>query len=140
MSEEKKELSDWVAQVKVADRARKVSRCDFVNSEAKAEIGAKMRRLERQFEEDELTENTEYGTLKERLTELDEADERVSWVDELEVDQVSSEAEVEVIAITHYFKTWNNNGRNKYKGQPRYDIDVQNIQKRLIQVPRIALP
>ena len=99
-----------------------------------------MRRLERQFEEDELTENTEYGTLKERLTELDEADERVSWVDELEVDQVSSEAEVEVIAITHYFKTWNNNGRNKYKGQPRYDIDVQNIQKRLIQVPRIALP
>jgi hypothetical protein len=141
LDKEELEPRDWIATVRVTDRACKKDEHQFVRSERKAEIGLLMRRIEREVGEDsDLTTNKEYGSLKDELLALDLADERVSWEDELEADQLRSEAEVEILALTHYHKTWNDGGRVKYKGEPRYRIEVLDIRQRAIQRPRLLLP
>lgn len=147
LDEEKLEPRDWIATVKVTDRAMKLPQHQFVRSEEKKAVALKMRQIEREAsknlaedEELDLTENVEYGTLIEKLAELEAADERVSWEDELEADQLRTEAEVEILALTHYHKTWNDLGRITFRGEPRYQIEVLDIRERAIQRPRLIVP
>lgn len=147
LDEEKLEPRDWVATVRVTDRAMKLPEHQFVRSERKREIAGLMSRIERaesknlaEDEELDLTGNKEYGSLKDELLALDTADERVSWEDELEADQLRTESEVEILALTHYHIVWNQSGRQKFRGEPRYKIEVLDIRERAIQRPRLIVP
>jgi hypothetical protein len=140
VDKENLEPKDWVATVRVTDTAMKNSEHTLVRSKRKAEIGKLMRKIEKEVVDSDLTTNKEYGSLKSELLALDAADKRVSWEDELEADQLTSEAEVEILALTHYHTVWNDRGRAKYKGRPRYQIEVMNIREKAIQRPRLIVP
>ncbi len=141
LDEEKKEPRDWLATIRVTDRVRKLPEHDFVRSEEKAKIALDISRHQRLYDKEapEISD-AEFDALQDKLRELNEADVMFSWEDELEADQLSSEAEVEILALTHYHKTWNDMGRVRYRGQPRYNIEVLDIRERAIQRPRLLLP